>query len=80
MFQRGNVPTREVMPRQMLVFAAAKPLGSVSPFYRQVLDGARQKLKIGPEPPGSKLFECVLKILYIICSPNGIENVQVLYF
>jgi hypothetical protein len=46
------------------VSAAAKPLGSVSPFSRQVFsaqDGARQKLKIFPKPSGNKLSESVFK-------------------
>jgi hypothetical protein len=43
----------------------------VSPIYRWVFsaqDGARE---ICPEPSGNKLSESVLKILNIICCPNG---------
>jgi hypothetical protein len=68
------VQIQEVLLRQKLVSGAAKPLGSVSPLSRQVFsaqDGARQKLKICPEPSGNKLSEYFLKILYVVCSPNG---------
>jgi hypothetical protein len=49
---------------QKPVCAAAKPLGSVPPFSRQVFsaqESARQKLKIRPEPSGNKLSESVFK-------------------
>ncbi len=52
------------MPRQKPVPAAAKPFGSVPPFSRWVFsaqDGARQKLKICPEPSVNKLSESVFK-------------------
>jgi hypothetical protein len=55
---------REVLPRQKLVSAAAKPLRSVPPFSRLVFsaqESARQKLKIRPEPSGNKLSESVFK-------------------
>ncbi len=54
---------REVLPQQKPVSAAAKPLGSVSLFFRLVFlaqDGARLKLKICPEPSGNKLSESFL--------------------
>jgi hypothetical protein len=50
--------------RQKPVSAAAKPLRSAPSFYRRVFsahDGARQKLKIFPEPSGNKLSESVFK-------------------
>jgi hypothetical protein len=68
------VPIREVLLRQKPVSGAAKPLGLVSPLYRQVFlaqDGARQNLKICPEPSGNKLSESILKILYVVCILNG---------
>ena len=58
------VQIREVLLRQKPVSGAAKPLGSVPPFSRRVFsaqDGARQKLKICPEPSGNKLSESVFK-------------------
>ncbi len=45
-------------PIKETVSAASKPLGSVLPLSRQVCsaqDGARQKLKMCPEPSGNKL-------------------------
>jgi hypothetical protein len=45
----------------------------VSPLFRRVFsaqDGARQKLKICPEPSENKLPGLFLKILYFVCSPN----------
>jgi hypothetical protein len=65
------VPIREVLLRQKLVSGAAKPLGSVPPFSRRVFlaqGGARQKLKNRLEISFLNLF---LKILYVVCSPNG---------
>jgi hypothetical protein len=55
---------REVLLRQKPVSGAAKLLGSVLPFSRRVFsaqDGARQKLRICPEPSGNKLSESVFK-------------------
>ncbi len=55
---------QEVLLQQKLISATAKSLGSVLPLSRQVFsaqDGARQKLKICPEPSGNKLSESVLK-------------------
>jgi hypothetical protein len=59
---------------QKPVSAAAKPLGSVPPLSRGVFsaqDGAKQKLKIFPQPSGNMLSKSVFKILYVVRSPNG---------
>ncbi len=48
---------------------SSKSLGSVSPLSRRVFsaqDGARQKVKIFPEPSGNKLSESVLKFFFTL--------------
>ncbi len=43
----------------------------MSPIYKWVFSAQDSARKVCPEPSGDKLSESVLKILYVVCSPNG---------